>query len=33
MNSAFGTGGDEANAAEMKALDEKRKVLFVWILI
>nr|CAD2175867.1 unnamed protein product [Meloidogyne enterolobii] len=25
MNSAFGTGGDEANAAEMKALDEKRK--------
>lgn len=25
MNSAFGPGGDESTAAEMKALDEKRK--------
>jgi hypothetical protein len=26
MNSAFGPGGDESSAAELKALDEKRKV-------
>lgn len=33
MNSAFGNGADDINAAEMKALDEKRKVVqFVGLL-